>query len=253
MRILLLMLILLSTLASAQQPTLKVYAGITPGLQYYENETVTGPAFALVDRLMAASGLPYEIHLTNWAQAHRQFNLDPNSLVFSISRTSSRETKYQWLVNLAKLNLGIAQAKNRAAISVSNFNELKQHKLAVVRSTSTHETLLNHGFIENRDFTTVATSKKLVKMAETGMVDFVYYESTLTPIILSMLGYESDFLRPLPIEVPDNTSIYLAAHPEFDSKFADQIKDTHEQLTRVKSYQQLLDNVLPNSEPRFSQ
>lgn len=252
MRILLLMLALLSTIASAQQPTIKVYAGVTPGLQYYDNEAVTGPAFDVVDRLMSASGLPYEIHLTNWAQAHRQFNLDPNSLIFSISRMDSREDKYQWLVNLAKLNLGIAQAKTRPTIAVNDFNDLKQHKLAVVRSTSTHETLLNYGFIENRDFTTVATSQKLVKMAETGMVDFVYYESTLTPIILDMLGYESDFLQPLAIRVPDNTSIYLAAHPDFDTKFANQIKNTHEQLSQVKSYQDLLDNVLPNSESRFS-
>ncbi len=235
-----------------QQPII-AYGGTTPGLQYYVDGQPNGPATQVVTRLLQATGLPYEIRLMNWARAHRQQKADPNSLVYSIARLESREKDYRWLLLLGHLDMHIARLKSRPDLSANSLVELKQRNIAVIRHTNTHETLLKAGFVKGRDFAAVATAEELLKLVRAGMVDFVFYESTITPLVLESFGLSKDFLIPTEVEVPSNNELYLAAHPDFPEETALHIINTHERLLAVASYRALFEQILPHSKNASSQ
>lgn len=58
---------------------------------------LVGISTEIVKILMDAAGVSYELHLYPWARAIAMARLEPDTCVFSMSRTPEREPLYQWI------------------------------------------------------------------------------------------------------------------------------------------------------------
>ncbi|BDX05930.1 hypothetical protein [Planctobacterium marinum] len=227
--------LLLTLLLLSSQPSyaekLKVFAGITWGLHHLEDDIPKGTVTEAVVALMDATDIPYEILMMNWAQAQKQNRGTPQSLLFALARQPEREAHYSWLVPLGQLDLKIARLTSRPELQLASFNELKQYKIAAVRTLSTHKMLLKAGITESEQLLLVDSSSRLLKVIEEGLVDFVFYDAALTPAILQEFNYPADFLTPTDVKVPwQNLWLYLAANPQLDEVIKQKIIQTHERL-----------------------
>lgn len=226
---------------------IQVFAGITPGLQYIEEGEESGPVVDMVKVLFEAVELDYEIQMSNWAKTHQEFARAPHSLMFSVARFDSREQKFQWVLDVGPLDLRIARSKDRPELNPESWDALKQHKLAVVRGSTPHQLLLQSGFVEVRDFGAVATASDIMKYVGAGFVDLVFYESTISPMMLELHGYPADYLVPLALEVPVSSKLWLVASLDFPAPLIEKIRATHEKLEQDPDYQVLQKKILPLS------
>ncbi|MCC2607247.1 type 2 periplasmic-binding domain-containing protein [Planctobacterium marinum] len=240
----------LVSVGQCQEPV-QVYAGITYGLQHIHEEQPAGRATDAVKMLLDATGQPYEILMMNWAQAQRQCQDNGNSLIYAIARTPEREAHYKWLIPIARLQLQIARLSSRPELSINRFEQLKHYKVAAVRALSTHHMLKEAGFLESEQLLLVDSSSRLLKMITAQLVDFVFYEPSITPQILAHYGYQQDLLTVTDIPVPvPNPVLYLAANPAIRADISERIVETHQQLLLNEQYQALLRQVLPDSQKR---
>jgi len=238
----------LTTAAQSQEP-IQVYAGITYGVQHLEDDKPAGRATQAIRTLLDATQQPYEILMMNCAQAQRQSQDNANSLIYAIGRTAEREDKYKWLIPLAGLQLQIARLTSRPELNIVQFEQLKNYKVAAVRALSTHNMLEEEGFTESEQLLLVDSSSRLLKMITSQLVDFVFYEPSITPQILLHFGYQPDLLTVTEIQLPmPDPVLYLAANPEIQTNISELIIETHLELMQDEKYQALLKNVLPFSQ-----
>lgn len=228
----------------------KVIAGITPAIQYIEKGVEAGPAVDLLRKLFEEAQLDYQFESTNWAKAHQTFSQTPQSLMFSVARFDSREDKFVWVIDIAPFDLRIARSKQRPDLNPTSLEELKQYKLAVVRNAAPHNLLLQTGFVEEKDFGTVATAEEIIQYMGTGFVEFVFYESTISPLMLKLFNYPADYLVPLDIPLPVNPRLWLVASKDFPLDKLQLLQDTHQRLLSNPTYQKLRKAVLPLSHGR---
>ena len=225
----------------------RVFAGISPGLQGIENGQETGPAVELLKVLFAEAQLPYQFEISNWAQAHKRFAATPESLMFSVARYPAREKDFLWVCDIGPLYMRIGKRKDRTDLNPTSFQQLKSHKLAVVRSSAPHFLLLDAGFIEQRDFGTVSDVLELIKFIDSGIVDFIFYENSMTPLMLQHLGYPRDLILPTQLELPVHPKLWLVASKDFPPSTLRRLQLAHQQLLQQPQYQKLRQAVLPLS------
>lgn len=89
----------------ARSEPLIIYTENYPPYNYLdEHGQIVGFATEKVNQVMEASGLRYEMRLVPWARALHFAETSPDALIFSMTRTPARETRYDWLVPLAESN-----------------------------------------------------------------------------------------------------------------------------------------------------
>lgn len=233
--------------AELSDAKIKVFGGITPGVQVLENGKEAGPAIPVIEQLLQASDIDFEFHVNNWAQTHKQFARAKQSLIFALAHNSARQQQFQWIVPLAQIDLKLARSKYQPHLNPQHFDDLKNYKLAVVRGAATEEFLKYSGFVEGKDYGAVATAEQLLKYMQSGFVEFVFYETTISPMMLALFDLSPDYLVPIDVIVPEHDAIWLAASLDFPSKAVNKIRESHQRLLSDRNYQAALLKLLPKS------
>lgn len=235
------------SLRCAAAPNLQVFGGVVPGLQYLENDKPAGPATKVLQYILDRSNLSYGILLMNFAQAHKQARTNPNSLIFAVVRTPTREQQFLWLIPIGKMDMHVARRKDRPNLNVDNLEGLKRYQTAVVRGANNYETLIKHGFKEGIHFSVQPTAQQLFRLVAEGFVDFVFYETTITPLIIKMHGVPEDYLTPMEFRVPGSDILYIAGNSDLDPYFKTRLLDAYDAVKDAKEFQSLLSKVLSKS------
>lgn len=245
-RALLFQLCCLSWLSDAKP--FNVFGGTSPELQYIVSGKAAGPATRVVEKLLQEGGIEYEIHISNWARAHKTFQEQPQSLMFSVVRTQERESQFFWLAKLGIIDLHIGRKRSRTELNPVHLEDLQGYSIGVVRNAYTHKFLVEQRLKNEEDYFLVATPSELMRLITRDKIDYVFYEPTITPAIAKSLGLEPDYLVPTRIAFEHRYAVYLVAGQEFPAEIADLIQQTHQRLQQQSViYQQLLNNVLPKS------
>jgi ABC-type amino acid transport substrate-binding protein len=216
-----------------------VIAGITPGLQYIEKDRDAGPVTDLLKMLFKEAKLDYAFETTNWAKAHQMFATTPQSLMFSVARFDSRENDFVWVLDVGPIDLRIARSKERPDLNPTTLEELKRHRIAVVRGSTPNSLLLEAGFVEGEDFGTVMAADEILQFMGKGFVEFVFFEPTISPLMLKLNNYPNDYLVPLDIPLSISKKLWLVATHDFPEEKLKLLRETHQRLLDDSTYQSL--------------
>ncbi|WP_228893878.1 substrate-binding periplasmic protein [Pseudoduganella aquatica] len=98
MRITLLAMFFSAAQAYAGPPeTLFIAGEHSPPASWKEGELVTGRETDKVRELLARAGVPYQIDILPWKRAYTMAQRQPNTCVYSTSRTPEREQQFKWI------------------------------------------------------------------------------------------------------------------------------------------------------------
>lgn len=87
------------------------------------------------------------IYMVPWARGYRNTLLNPNTALFTMSRTDERETLFKWLGPLFQ-SRHVLIAKKSKNIKVSNLGELFQYRVATIRGDISEISLRKIGYPE---------------------------------------------------------------------------------------------------------
>lgn len=137
-------LLMLTGLADAQQVT--VYTEEFPPFNFTEKGKITGVSAEVVQHVMAGTEIDYQIISLPWDQAYSLVQKENNSLIFSIGRTSSRESLFKWIGILTPTTYSVMGLKSRSDIKINSLEDLKKYKIGTTKDDIVESWLIDNGF-----------------------------------------------------------------------------------------------------------
>ena len=219
---------------------LDVYVGTTPPLLFADDAGAKGITAELIERLFKEADIEYDLTVTNWAQAKRQFEQSSNGILCLVTRHEENEQKHDWLIEVAQVELHLGRLKDRTDIVLESVDQLKGYKRVVDRNAITHQILLQYGLVEGEHFGTVSTSTEVFHALKSDKVDLAFHASLITPFILTSAGFSTDYVIPIHSIPSTKISLWLVAAPSVKEEYKQKIIQAHQQLMYLDNYKELL-------------
>jgi len=204
-------LLLACTLAARGTVVTVVTENYPPYNYLSEDGTIAGAATTLVHKVMRSSGLDYEIRLLPWPRAVRNTLAGDNTLIFSIARSPSRESDFNWLVPLAEDTYYLfGRTGDTRRITAEDARAGKYRVVCIFEDISC-PLIRNYGIpddciLEGIDI----TRTDAMKLVQTGRVDFYVAGTVNHRSNIERLGFHANTFGPK-LSLETGMTLYLAS------------------------------------------
>jgi len=200
-----------------------------PPAQYLDhNNKLTGHVYDRVRKALDNSSLDYSISVHSWSTAYNTALRDPQTCIFSISRSELREDKLVWIAQLSDLNTYLYKL-NSKNITLDNLEQAKQYRIAVLKDNYSHHYLLSQGFEEGKNLLLIDSFDNIFNIVSSrkNSIDLVILPEQRVEYEHSRSGVKENLKAVLKLQV-SQPALYFACHKQLDAA-------TKEELTRVFS------------------
>lgn len=141
---------------------------------YTEDGRVTGQTVDLLIEILQKVGSNQgrdDIVVLPWARAYRQAQAEPNTILFSTSRTTEREKLFKWAGPILKFESFFIGKKSRN-FKIERSEDLHDYKVGVIIDSASALMAKRHGIPDEN--TTVNSEGIInVRMLDAGRIDFI--------------------------------------------------------------------------------
>jgi polar amino acid transport system substrate-binding protein len=186
-----------------EKPKLTLYTEHWPPYQSIDEQgNISGLSVNKIKKTLDAVNWPYEIIVMPWARAMYQIHKVPNSLIFSIARFPERESAFNWLVKLSKVESKLVTFQNRKKIIINDLSDLKGYMTILKRGEASSTYFIENNLINEKKIIWVTSSKQALHLLSIGRGDI--YPTTIdsftaavkdSPYTLSQFNYIYDFKK----------------------------------------------------------
>ncbi len=170
-----------------------------------------------------------------WARAYRQAQLEPNTVLFSTSRTPEREKLFKWAGPILKFESYFIGKKDRN-FNIEKSEDLHQYKVGVVIDSASAIFARRHGIPEEN--TTFNTQGILnIKMLEAGRIDFIPIQWANFERLATQAGIDPSQYEPVYLAdtVRLNFAFSLKTPDQVVERFQAAFREIHELQARENS------------------
>ncbi|MDQ7733503.1 transporter substrate-binding domain-containing protein [Halomonas sp. SpR1] len=203
-----------------------------PPYNYLDNQQLTGVSIDLLEAIFAATDTPlsrHDVRYYPWVRGYELALSQPNTVLFSTTRTPARENSFHWVGPIAQDRVALL-AHQDAPIVIDALSQAIDRDLtvAVIREDIGAQALLEAGYPE-RLLVPAIDNRSALNMLTRGRVDLWAYSADVATWIAESEGYPRDSL--IPIHTLSESSLYFAVNQATDRRL-------------VTLMQQALDRVL---------
>lgn len=130
-----------------------------------------GVLLDLVEQMLAHAGLAVQPQFFPWARAMLLAAEKPRTLIMPLNRTPEREARFQWLVKLYTQRISFHSLAGQAR--VDSLEQARRLRVAVLRGSSTLDTLQQQGVKAGRIYASASVSD-MHRALERRLVDALY-------------------------------------------------------------------------------
>ena len=196
---------------------------------YFKDGQIRGSSVELLLKMFKQAGTDRgldDIEIMNWARGYNLAQTRANTVLFSTTRTKSREDLFKWVGPISPTKILII-GKKESGITVNSYEDLKRYRIGAVRDDIGELLLLRNG-IGSENIYRTNSSKTTAKMLIANRIDLWAYEGSVAFFNLREQGENPDDYEIL--KVLEKSHLYFAIH-----------KDTSDEL--VARLQRALDDV----------
>lgn len=131
---------------------LTIYTEEFPPFNYTQQGKITGVSSEVVKNVMAATGYHFKIKALPWSESYKRAQSEKNTLIYSISRTKSREHLFKWIGVVAPTTYSVKALVSRKDIKIKRLQDMKHYRIGTNVDDVMEHWLLHQGF-QLSDFT----------------------------------------------------------------------------------------------------
>ena len=189
---------------------LSIYTEELPPLNYLEEKTGQAEGFSvsLVKELLARTGIKPaggKIMVYPWARSMKIVEKEPNTMLFSMTRTGQRQNLFKWVGPIAPRTVWLWKLKDRTDVSVSSLEDAKKYRIGGVYKFAISEHLQGQGFpVDMANDIDQNWKKLLARRIDLGTateLEAAYY--------LKKMGLKPDILEKI-IKIDDRYQFFIA-------------------------------------------
>lgn len=114
---------------------------------YSEQGQIQGIGTIIVEATLKRAGYEYQISILPWSRAYKQTQSNPNTLIYSISRSPQREPYFHWIGVIADIEFHFFSLASRQDIQPFNtLNTAKKYRVGSIRDDYLEQFLMLQGF-----------------------------------------------------------------------------------------------------------
>lgn len=169
-----------------------------PPYNFLRNGQVVGLSTDVVVEALRRMGAPQQrgdILLLPWAQGYRRVQKDAGNVLFSMTRTPEREDLFQWAGPLSTVNIGLVARKD-AGITVADIQDLRRHRVGVVRDDVGQQLLVSRG-VPQDELDVANDSLSNIRKLDKGRIDLFCYDVSVVRHLLAQEGMDPQDFEPV--------------------------------------------------------
>ena len=122
-----------------------------PPFNFMEGDKINGLSTKIVRKILEDADLKYRLELVPWNRALNTALNRPNTLIYTIARTESRNDKFHWICKISNRKLSMFRLRSRHDLANMTIAEAKaKAKIALIQGDASAETIVRMGFdLEN--------------------------------------------------------------------------------------------------------
>ena len=181
-----------------------------------------------------------DIKLLPWARGYKRVLSEPNTCLFSTTRTEEREHLFKWVGPIAPNTVGLIARKERN-IKIDSVEDIEKHKIGTIRDDVAEQYLVNAG-ISVDHMERVAETILNIKKMNRGRIDLWAYGENVAMWELKANGFNpADYES---VYVLDRKDLYFAFHKGTSDSVIQKLQAALDTLKTDGEYEKILDRYL---------
>ncbi len=231
------LMVILSGIGPVAATDLVIYTEDYPPFSYADdNGTVVGEGTKKVRQVLEAAGVTYSFRLMPWARAVLFAETQPNALIYSMTRTPSREARYDWLFPLASADFQLFKRRGDTRQITLEAVRAGSFSGACVSGDLTCDLLRHIGMPEERITVFANNPTGDFRMVAAGRADLYVSETSVSDLRRARDGFAENPTEPA-LRLEGKYGLYLAAGWQVKSAIRQKVRAAYEKLLSDGRYE----------------
>lgn len=167
-----------------------------------------------------------DVELMAWAPAYDIALNQPNTALFSTTRTQAREHLFKWVGPLVPTRVVLLAKKDRN-IRINTAQDISRYQTVGIREDIGHQTLLQLG-VPSKRVILAATNTEAAQLIERNRADLWAYEESVGRWLMEDLGYNASAYEP--VYLLHEARLYIALHKSTDDAIINTLQASIDRL-----------------------
>jgi polar amino acid transport system substrate-binding protein len=207
-----------------------------PPYNYVDNQQLTGISIELLEAIFEETKTPlsrHDVRSYPWVRGYELALSQPNTVLFSTTRTAAREDHFHWVGPIAQDQVALLAHRN-APITIDSLADAIERGLtvAVIREDIGAQALLEANYPE-RLIRSAIDNRSALHMLVRGRVDLWAYSADVAQWIAKSEGYPGNSL--IPVHTLSESSLYFAINKATDHRLVAIMQQALERVNTERS------------------
>ncbi|WP_462152604.1 substrate-binding periplasmic protein [Pseudoalteromonas xiamenensis] len=197
-----------------------------PPYQIVKNgEVIGGSSYEFMESVFREAKILHHTLALPWARAYKMANENKNTVIYSLFRTSKRESNFHWIGPLGAIPFYVYTTSDGSIVDLVN-NDLDDYIAVAVRDSAEADLLKQKGFHESRNLIVVKDYLAVWTMLKLKRADFTIAHKPYQGIIEEAHLKEEDFktLETISLSMP----LYVAASLSTDLELVERLRKAYQ-------------------------
>ncbi len=204
--------------------------------QYRVNGTQRGDSIDILRAILKEANIETKIKFFPWARAYAMALKKKNVVIFSISRSATREKLFNWCCPLYKIKFKLFKLKKNNRIHIKTLEDAKKYRIAVWREDVRHQYLKTEGFSK---FIVVNSDEQTIKLLMLGRTKVIPFNPSSLEFQMEKLGLDFNSVEPVWELKKMETYLYFAFNKDSDTKVVEKFVYGYSRVKNSKLYKDI--------------
>ncbi|MFZ6848844.1 substrate-binding periplasmic protein [Undibacterium sp. RuRC25W] len=215
--------------ASSAAAELTVVTENLPPLNFEVNGVATGYSTDVLEAVLKKANIKATISVLPWARAYQMALTQPNTLLFSTTRTPEREDLFEWIGPISSRQIYLYKLKNRRDIEVKSIADSTKYKVGLVREMASTKDFLKESAIPEEAVDFAPTAESNIKKFLLGRTDLIVSQDWSMAFQMKSLHRYPSELQPV-LLLDGKSSYYFAMNKQSDPALIQKIRASFEKV-----------------------
>ncbi len=218
-----------------------IYTENYPPFNMKENDKLTGISVDILGEILKRTGSTQtlkDVKLTNWSRAYSIAQKKKNSMVFSTTRTKSREKLFKWVGPITETAIGVLAPKDRHIV-INSAGELNKYKIGTILKDIGELLLLEAG-VDKKQIQSVSGENSIelsFNKMENNRIDMFAYDITVANTNAKKAGIDIDKYEN--VYSLKKGELYYAFNPATDDLIIEKWQKALEEIKNDGTYEKI--------------
>jgi polar amino acid transport system substrate-binding protein len=232
-KLLILLAIILPLFAKANE--IRVVTEHLPPYQVAENgEVLSGTSFLIMEEVLKRAKIQVTTEVMPWVRAYRLVLNEPNTIIYSITKSAERESLFKWVGQLHHLEYSFFSTKSNVDINIETNSDALNYTVVSVRGSFEANSLKRKGFIVGENLILVVDYITAWEMLKLGRAELAYGNAPVT-----VGSNENDSLFVRQGNVVEIFDLYVAANINTDKETIEKLSAALQSVKNDPSFSEL--------------